>query len=516
MVLGEESGERAKRLALAAKQQPDKKPQGSLGILCAAIRGYHSTMSERLRLISDLPSTEPALGFAEYIQALADAIAGAQPPQFTVGIYGPWGTGKSSLLLGLRERLNSDYPDVIPVLFDAWRYERSEYVVVPVLHAITKEIESRGDDKLVSAMRRALNAVIFSVTFKLGPLQVGGSDAHKGWTEPNMTQLDEAFAKPFSEMRAVSTNLSKRRIAVLVDDLDRCSPAHVVALLEAIRLVMDVPGMIFVLAIDYDVMVGAIQEKYPHASGDRFIEKIVQLPFRVPPLQLSTAGFFEQLIPQWTDLRPSLPDGFEALAKEVAITGLEGNPRQVKRLLNAFMLIDRIATSRKQRLDYALLTQVIGLQLRWPSAYHHLQRAVMAASTQSGDDTATLSPLTLLADEADEDLTRYNRQFFSGDIKAFDLQCIFELTTVVVSEPPDRPRFDPLTEVRLGVWRLHCPDCGEPGHPGQQFCGYCGRATPAHCPDCGSPVQAEQQFCAYCGRALEAKQSFEATYSQGP
>ena len=78
-------------------------------------------MSDPIPIISDVPRDDPGLGFAEYAEALADAIRGGNPAQFTIGIYGQWGSGKSSLLNAIAKNLSRS-SDVIPVLFDAWRY----------------------------------------------------------------------------------------------------------------------------------------------------------------------------------------------------------------------------------------------------------------------------------------------------------------------------------------------------------------------------------------------------------
>lgn len=453
-------------------------------------------MARPLPLIPDLPSTDPQLGFVEYIEALADAIATTHPPQFTVGIYGAWGTGKSSLLLGLRERFKTDNPDVVPVLFDAWRYERAEYVVIPILHAIATEVETAGDAKLISAIQRAIKAVLFSLTFKLGPVQTSGAEVHQNWIAPTLTQLDEAFAKPFTEMRNISAHLRDRRIVLLIDDLDRCSPAHVVALLETIRLVMDVPGIVFVLAIDYDVMVAAVQHKYPHASGEKFLEKIVQVPFRVPPLHIARNQFFEQLIPRWKGVQTVLPRGFEELARSVSISALEGNPRQIKRLLNAFMLISSIVTTRGGKVDYKLLTPIIGLQLRWPGAYSALQRAAtMNVGAQSEEEAPeSIIPATVLADADDDELNRYGEAFFSKALAVTKLRETIELTTAVL--PMERGSL-----AHTGARRVVCFRCRASNPRGATYCGECGELIT--CPRCGALIpDPSWDECASCGLDL--------------
>jgi len=287
-------------------------------------------MAEPLRIIADIPTATPGLGFPEYVDALADAVRGGEPPQFTIGLYGSWGSGKSSLLAALAESLSQPQSAVLPVLFDAWRYERSDFIVVPLLHAIYSRAEQLGRRDLAKVLRRALESLVFSVSFSLSGLSIDPKAAKQAWEEGGLSPLDNAFSKPFAELREVPKALGKDRIAILIDDLDRCSSDHVVEVLEAINLIMDVPGFVFVLALDYEVLVNAVQVRYPHASGHAFIQKIVQLPFRVPPLEVKSADF-AAFVPDWESWMSSLPRGFVDCSAEIAVLGLRGNPRQIKR-----------------------------------------------------------------------------------------------------------------------------------------------------------------------------------------
>jgi chromosomal replication initiation ATPase DnaA len=90
-------------------------------------------MTEPIQIIADIPTRSPGLGFEEYVEALTDAIRGGDPPQFTIGLYGPWGSGKSSLLSAIHARLEKYHPEVVPVVFEAWRYDQSQHLVVPLL-----------------------------------------------------------------------------------------------------------------------------------------------------------------------------------------------------------------------------------------------------------------------------------------------------------------------------------------------------------------------------------------------
>jgi KAP family P-loop domain len=383
-------------------------------------------LTDPLRIIADIPTPRPGLGFQEYVDALAGAIRGGDPPQFTIGLYGPWGSGKSSLLIALKDSLSRSGADVIPVLFDAWRYERSDHIVVPLLHAVYARVSELGDHDLAEMLRRALGSIIFSLNFSLGGLGIDLKSAKQAWEDSGLAPLDSAFSRPFTELRRAPELLKGKRVAVLVDDLDRCSSGHVVELLEAINLIMDVPGFVFVLALDYDVVVNAVQERYPHASGHAFIQKIVQLPFRVPSVEVNARNFAD-VVPQWTDWSSNLPQAFVNCSIEISVLGLRGNPRQIKRFLNSFIVIHRIIESRQLGIDYERLAAVIGLQLAWPDLYRLLQEAL---------GTGASDPFTPLRTATDEDpwLARYVSRFFGTEEVSVDqLRTLLQLTSVVAA-----------------------------------------------------------------------------------
>lgn len=381
-----------------------------------------------LPIVADTPSQQPSMGFPVYAEAIASAIRGGSPPQFTVGIYGSWGSGKSSLLNAIRAELAKD-PDVLTVPFDAWRYERADHIVVPMLNAIYHASPELNDKKLTDKVRSALASVVRSINISFGPVSMDPGELLKSDApdEGYAAALNSAYVRPYADMRAIGSALGRRRIVVLVDDLDRCSPDKVVSLLEAINLVLDVPGFVFVLALDYDVLVRAVTAKYPHASGHVFIEKMVQVPFRVPRLDMQPELFLQELVPGWKPAADALPEDFSDIAFDVATMGLAANPRQVKRFINSFLLLLRIASMRAVRLDSRLIAGLVGLQLRWPAEYQDLANAVYS------EDSDPLAGL-IAADQAD--LGRYSKAFFAPAPKAEELRAVMQLAESVTQPEP--------------------------------------------------------------------------------
>ena len=394
-------------------------------------------MARSMPIVADIPTADPGLGFREYVDALAEAVRGGQPPQFTIGLYGAWGSGKSSLLRAMAKSLTAADSEVLPVVFDAWRHERSEHIVVPLLYRICDAARRSGDRALTDHLMRAIKALIFSVNFRIAGVGVDTQAMKENW-DAELSGLDEAFSKPFEEMRRLPETLDGKRVAVLVDDLDRCSPEKVVSLLEAINLVLDVPGFIFVLALDYDVLVNAVSAKYPHVSGHAFIEKMIQLPFRVPPLAVEPEVFIGELIPDWEVHQAEFPDGFSDSVVDIAEIGLRANPRQIKRLINSFLVLERIAERRKLRVDLDLMAALIGLQLRWPDRYQELQDAVLASNPD---------PFAPFSAAEDDGLERYRERFFSKQPANHVLREILQLTAVVATEASHAAK-RPATELR--------------------------------------------------------------------
>jgi hypothetical protein len=378
-----------------------------------------------LQIVADVPTDTPRLGFEEYAQAICQAIGSGEPPRFTIGLYGRWGTGKSSLLRAINRILSEPgYSDVIPVEFDAWRHQRSEQIVVPLLHAVMKQSKAIGDKPLTNAVTRVIRAIGMSFAFKLP--YVGAtlkmSDVKKAWDEDSVAALDDAFAQPFENLKAVGEALNDRRFAILVDDLDRCTADTVVSVLEAINVITDVSGFVFVLALDYEVLVQSVEHKYPGVNGHEFIQKIIQLPFRIPRLDLSDDSLIAGVIPSYAQIKH-----LKGISDDVATIidlAFEANPRAVKRFVNALGLLTRIIEIRQVKVDRRLLAITLGGELRWPEEFEDLRAAV-----NSGDE----DPLHDIRNSDSERLNHYASVLLPSEIDAATLHGILRLTAAFVA-----------------------------------------------------------------------------------
>jgi hypothetical protein len=367
-------------------------------------------MEMALRLIPDQPIGDVScprrdgLGFDSYASVLASAALHTRGP-FTIGVFGEWGTGKTSLMRLVEGELDHR-ENVVTVWFNAWRYEQEEHPLVPLVGTIVRELEKRNQQsragRAFGALSRALKALAYgvSVTPSIKVPGLAGVEASLAFKDvadryeqlTKDTLVDRSlYYGAFAELDAVRLD-DDIRIVVLIDDLDRCFPDRGVKLLESIKLALDQPGFIFVLAVAREVIEGYLQHRYATEygirdfDGSRYLDKIVQLPFHIPAASERMPEFCAALLEGQDGsvertLRVLLP---------LAADALGGNPRSAVRFLNN-VLVDE-AVSRhftdpgRPAVDIGHLAVSRLLQTGWPDLLGQIlsdQAAAQQASTWS-------------------------------------------------------------------------------------------------------------------------------------
>ncbi len=345
------------------------------------------------------------LGFSEYADVLAGVILGSASP-FTMGVFGDWGTGKTTLMRMIETRMEpyapgkelpkKGYPTIIPVWFDAWRYEREDDLIGPLLGAMLDAADEHDEHPtgkvLVEALGSAFRTLVSSVSVKLPVMEVSGKEfveqydrfvdrlALPGSTEYRrayriLQEAVEGFAAPADKAKP------NNKFVVFVDDLDRCLPEAALLVLECTKVFLGFKGMVWVLGLKREIIENCILEHhrgkgadqtcpYGEDLGRQYLQKIIQVPFTIPagtademalvpehlgPGERLPEGLDEEFCPlvsddglpkerrpiyEEFDERPGLPP-FEQ-SYHVAAHYLEKKPRELKRLLNAYMVSARI------------------------------------------------------------------------------------------------------------------------------------------------------------------------------
>ena len=356
-------------------------------------------MSEIIKLLNDEPlgdkenDRNDGLGFSTYSKIIANTIKGTPGP-FTIGIFGEWGTGKTSLLRLIKKELDSDY-NIIPVWFNAWMYEKEEHPLLPLISTIITTMHKennlfwRNAGEKKEKFFKALRAVAYGFSSK-SKLQIPGfAEIEASFIAKDMIDreaklvsdplLDKAiYYNAFDRLSSVKLS-QKKKIVIFIDDLDRCFPDHAIKLLESIKLIFSQKGFIFVLGVARQVIEGYLRYRYQEEygldefEGQKYLDKIVQLAFPIPPHTQRIEELSKVLLHQLG------PNDKKVLAPILPIIGAACayNPRATVRFINN-LLIDKAISkalypekgSDPIEIGYFVITR--GLQLRWIDVFDAL------------------------------------------------------------------------------------------------------------------------------------------------
>ena len=335
------------------------------------------TRIQPLVLLSDEPTKDyhaDGLNMLAYANVVAGTAIGTRGP-FTIGVFGEWGEGKSSVLRQALSLIDESVSDAICVWFNAWQYDHEPYPIVPLALTIAGRVDSEipESNRHENASRwitlreigTALRALASGLTVKAPFLDIDVKAILSDLDRSAGTSEGEPFRpglyqKAFGLLQAASITAGTERppIVVFIDDLDRCMPQHALRLLQAIRLVLSQPGFIFVLALDRDPIVHYLTREYEKLGMDHsqlsarsYLDKMVQLPLWLPPHKERFSGFIETLLEsEEINNHPEVKEAVTGLT-ELLTTGTEANPRAVVRLINSLIADQFLWSARGKEAD---------------------------------------------------------------------------------------------------------------------------------------------------------------------
>ncbi|BBA99760.1 hypothetical protein RVR_6518 [Actinacidiphila reveromycinica] len=280
-----------------------------------------------------------ALWVAKQLSALLLAERLATP--FTLAVDGGWGMGKSSLMRLLDAELGRS-PRVHTVWYNAWSStgaDALEGLIKSVLAQLDPNILRRTLRRLRggSGPARLLRALALLAAAPLGVAgTVDGLWRALSADATARNHMRDALSAMMADWTAVPHRGAPGRLLVIfIDDLDRCSQETVLALCEALKVYLDVPGLVFVVGCDHDAMgkQGMLRNLTP--AGAAFMEKIFQTTYRIPALGNHDIQHYVR--------RCAGKAGIADLLDQDRLVALIGyrtdrNPRRIKRLVNGLLL----------------------------------------------------------------------------------------------------------------------------------------------------------------------------------
>jgi hypothetical protein len=416
----------------------------------------------------DNETVEDLIGFRVHADLIRSVVTDQQLLPVTIGVFGDWGNGKTSIMKMLRRDLDpedSGEPSVegVAVLyFNGWLFEGYDDAKSALLSSVLEQLSKHKRfgpavrDKAKSLLKRVNWMRAAKTGWRLigTPIVAAGAAALSGlppqiaagvsFVSANLPQPKEKDESPLlkppeeqdmdlrtfrDEFGKMLKDSSIKSLVVLIDDLDRCSPETIIENLEAIKLFMNVEKTAFVIGADPRIVRYAIAHRYRESVAsakqaeaaeeerlvEDYLEKLIQVPYRLPRLSPAEIETYVTLLFCKRDLSPELftqcaakceelrarnhyrsfgyanvndaigvsnvPQSLDSALRVVSLAAnlitecLKGNPRQVKRFLNAYTLRRKLASVAK--LDHVrddVLIKLMLLEYSEPQQFRDLAK----------------------------------------------------------------------------------------------------------------------------------------------
>ncbi|GFZ79791.1 hypothetical protein GCM10011531_07150 [Aquaticitalea lipolytica] len=279
---------------------------------------------------NDNETNSDFIDFQHLVGAVTSIIDNEALLPCSIGIYGDWGSGKSSLMKMIGDKYNDD-DDILTISFNGWLFEGYEDTKTVLMSRIVDEIIKKrtlGEKglKLAAKLLRKIDLIKLgrsAVKHGLGYLTMGPAGVALTTSSDIIKKLSttnyEDYIKTQTEQdpdEALRTNIQEfhlnfeelinetkiKKIIVFIDDLDRCSHDTVIATLEAIKLFLFAKNTAFVIGADERLIRYAVRRRFPDIPGDNteigrdYLEKLIQYPIRIPPLNGQELAVYVNLL----------------------------------------------------------------------------------------------------------------------------------------------------------------------------------------------------------------------------
>gem|GEM_PF-926542 len=348
-------------------------------------------MSHGANTLNDSPYLERDF-YRHFVAEISDEIRCSTPPK-TLAITGYWGSGKTSALAQLFHELTGKYPAAISdfahsntapsatnsnddelasaytgVWFEAWRYQNEAQPIVSLLHAIKEEFtwlqkfkasSKKIVDLSVLGSLSILDSAI-SVANKVKPDLKGMPKMAEKYEKDNLLatlptdkihlalkEAIDALLRAQIEDSALQSDDFKPKLLIFIDDLDRCQPQAALKLLEGLKLYLNIPNCVIVMAIDQAQLEQAVgtelgEAPNKHFIGVEYLEKLCQDAHRLPLMtQKKGAALIESKLNKLLSKREEDADNtrLQELAGDIGTLVTEtrclpSNPRRIKMVIN--------------------------------------------------------------------------------------------------------------------------------------------------------------------------------------
>ena len=309
------------------------------------------------------------LDISAYHEALVDFIKKTDTPM-TIGVQGEWGSGKTSLLNQIWSKLeesNQEHQDdenYLQIWVNSWEHSllcSPEECLLKIVNEIIQEllqadVDKNNKDKVKDGVQSLMKGALrIGSSIAAGSAGTDAVDSFFSSNANTIKDLRKQLQNLVHEIKELETN-PYQRVIVYVDDLDRIEPRDAVSILELLKNIFNIKDCVFVLAIDYQVVVKGLKEKFGEPTPENewefrsFFDKIIQLPFTMPMNSYDIGKYVLSLLNDIKYYESDDDQLDEDLIESLVTLSIGTNPRSIKRLINSLSLI-KILNDTKNESD---------------------------------------------------------------------------------------------------------------------------------------------------------------------
>ena len=408
---------------------------------------------------------EDGLDISNHTKALTKFIRETDTP-ITIGIQGEWGSGKTSLLnqihyglANLKEAEIKENGSYKQIWVNSWEHSllcTPEECLIKIINQIINEligsdVDKKRGEQITAGVKNVLQGALrIGGAVALGSAGKDLADGIIGENTNSIAELKHTLAELVKDICSRESN-PFQKIVVYVDDLDRIPPPDAVSILELLKNIFNINKCVFVLAIDYGVVVKGLIGKFGKPTPENewefraFFDKIIQLPFMMPMGEYDIGKYVKDLLEEieYYSVEEGGDELEDELLKELVLDSIGGNPRSIKRLVNSLALIKIfLDLNREENIEAVLgdknqatiMFALVCLQISFPEIYELLVR--YPDFTSWNEETA--EQLTQKKEERAENWEANSAMAFSSeDFNEVWEQCVYRICYL---NPKYRPK----------------------------------------------------------------------------
>lgn len=224
----------------------------------------------------------------KFAKTLGDSIANSISIEcFVLSINGTWGSGKSSVINLVKKHIETKYTDKIKLItFNPWFYTDSHSLIMKFFGVLLSEIRRVDKDQRNKKILETIEKYSENFEQYLSSLAPPAGVVAKivaSIAKKKKKSIDERINNieyQRQEVREAFKTLDYKFL-VTIDDIDRLNKNEVKDIFQLVKLVGDIPNIVYLLSFDRDIVCHILNE-FHNSKGAEYLEKIVQVPFELP------------------------------------------------------------------------------------------------------------------------------------------------------------------------------------------------------------------------------------------